>query len=155
MGHHWRRICCPVDFSESSRATLMEAAVLASRGNSELTILHVYERTPLRAAGELLVSDPEREDRRATDVRAQLDRLRTDAERLVPGRVSAEAACGDPVTEIVRFAERGQYDALVMGSHGAKGLRRLVAGSVTESVMRRAPCSVVVVREALHRVEAD
>ncbi len=155
MGHHWHRICCPVDFSEISRSTLMEAAVLAARGNSDLTILHVYERPALRSAGEILISDPELEEKLTQDVQQQLERLREDAERLVPGRVTAEAACGDPATEIVRFAERGHYDALVMGTHGTKGLRRLVVGSVTESVMRRAPCSVVVVREPQRQVEPD
>src|SRR5512132_3450789 len=106
MGHHWRRICCPVDFSDTSRSTLMEAAVLASRGSAELVILHVYERPVLRSA-EMLVSDPELEDRLAHDVNVALDRLRADAERIVPGRVTAEARCGDPATEIVRFAEHG------------------------------------------------
>ena len=129
--------------------------MLASRGNSDLTILHVYERPALRSAGEILVADPELEEQLTQDVQHQLDRLREDAERIVPGRVTAESACGDPATEIVRFAEHGHYDALVMGSHGAKGLRRLVAGSVSESVMRRAPCSVVVVHEPHREVEPD
>lgn len=155
MGHHWRRICCPVDFTDSSRSTLMEAAVLASRGNSELTIFHVYERPAMRSAGEILIADPELEARLAENVNVQLDRLRADAERLLPGRVSAEATRGDAATEIVRFAGKGGFDAVVMGTHGARGLRRLVVGSVTESVVRRAPCTVVVVREGQRQVEAD
>jgi nucleotide-binding universal stress UspA family protein len=155
MGHHWRRICCPVDFSDSSRSTLMEAAVLAARSNAVLVILHVYERPALRSAGEILVSDPELEDRLAHEVNVQLDRLRADAEPIAPGRVSAEARCGDPSTEIVRFAEHGEFDAIVMGKHGASGLQRLVVGSVTDSVIRRAPCTVVIVRAQRQRVEPD
>jgi len=153
MGHHWNKILCAVDFSDTSRATLMQAAVLAARGNAELVILHVYERSALRSAGEILVADPEFEDRRVHDVNHTLDELRRDAEQLVK-RVFAEATAGDPATEIVRFAERGSFDAIVIGTHGATGLRRLVVGSVAEAVVRRAPCTVVVVRPQF-RIEPD
>ncbi|MGD0189143.1 MAG: universal stress protein [Rhizomicrobium sp.] len=53
---------------------------------------------------------------------------------------------GDPATEIVKAAKEWPADVIVMGSHGREGVARVVLGSVAESVIRQAPCPVLVVR---------
>jgi nucleotide-binding universal stress UspA family protein len=56
---------------------------------------------------------------------------------------------GDPAQEIVRVAADAHVDLIVMGTHGKKGLDRIeekIVGSVTQSVLRTAPCPVTVVR---------
>jgi nucleotide-binding universal stress UspA family protein len=53
---------------------------------------------------------------------------------------------GDPAGEIIRLAEETDCDLIVMGTHGRKGLGRLLMGSVAENVMRRAPCPVLTVK---------
>lgn len=53
---------------------------------------------------------------------------------------------GDPATEIVHAAREWPADVIVMGTHGRDGLSRLLQGSVAESVLRHAPCPVLVVR---------
>jgi len=53
---------------------------------------------------------------------------------------------GDPAHEIIRLAEREKIDLIVMGTHGRRGLSRLLMGSVAEWVMRRANCPVLTVR---------
>ena len=53
---------------------------------------------------------------------------------------------GDPATEIVRAAQEWPADIIVMGSHGREGISRALLGSVAESVVRHAPCPVLVVR---------
>lgn len=55
---------------------------------------------------------------------------------------------GDARSEIVDEAERWPADLIVMGSHGYTGLRRWLLGSVAQSVVSHAPCSVEVVRGA-------
>lgn len=155
MAHHWTKICCPVDFSDTSREALAQAADIAAHASARLVILHAYERAALGAAGEVLVTDPELEERLVHELNQQLDRYRLEAERSLPGRVVAEATCGDPATEIVRFAERNGCDLIVMGTHGRSGIKRLVLGSVAETVVRHAPCSVLVVRPAQFRIEPD
>ena len=52
----------------------------------------------------------------------------------------------DPKRSSRRYVEAVQPDLVVMGSHGRRGLSRLVLGSVAESTVRHAPCSVLVVR---------
>ena len=56
---------------------------------------------------------------------------------------------GDPAMEIVALARNYPCDVIVMGRHGRTGLGRLLMGSVTENVVRRAPCPVVTVKAPL------
>jgi nucleotide-binding universal stress UspA family protein len=53
---------------------------------------------------------------------------------------------GDPRKEVIEEAEAWHADLIVLGSHGRTGVKRLLMGSVSEGVMRHAPCSVEVVR---------
>jgi nucleotide-binding universal stress UspA family protein len=54
---------------------------------------------------------------------------------------------GEPREEILAMAEAWPADAIVVGSHGRKGLDRVLLGSVSDGVVRHAACSVMVVRE--------
>jgi nucleotide-binding universal stress UspA family protein len=53
---------------------------------------------------------------------------------------------GDPAEEILKVAQGEGVDMIVMGTHGATGLTRLLMGSVAEHVLRKAPCPVLTVR---------
>jgi len=55
-------------------------------------------------------------------------------------------AVGNPAAEIVKTASEWSADVIVIGSHGRRGVERVLMGSVAEAVMRHAPCSVLVVR---------
>jgi nucleotide-binding universal stress UspA family protein len=72
----------------------------------------------------------------------------TAAERLRPSGLSVDKAVrqGDPRTVIVDEAAEWGADLIVVGSHGHTGLTRLLLGSVAQSVVAHAPCSVEVVR---------
>ena len=54
---------------------------------------------------------------------------------------------GDPATEIVRLAGAEHFDMIVMATSGRSGLRRVLMGSVAETVVRQAPCPVITLRE--------
>lgn len=60
--------------------------------------------------------------------------------------IETEVATGRPDREIVDSAEDAAYDTIVIGSHGREGVSRVLLGSVAESVVRRAPIPVLVVR---------
>ena len=62
-------------------------------------------------------------------------------------RAASEVLSGDPATEIVALAHRTEGALIVMGRRGAGSVRRAVLGSVTEAVLDRAPCPVLVVPE--------
>lgn len=57
-----------------------------------------------------------------------------------------ETTVGNPAREIVSFAEDNDITEIVMGSHGRRGVSRVLLGSVAETVVRRAPTTVTVVR---------
>lgn len=57
-----------------------------------------------------------------------------------------ETAVGKPSREIVSFAEDNDVTQIIMGSHGRKGVSRVLLGNVAENVVRRAPVTVTVVR---------
>jgi nucleotide-binding universal stress UspA family protein len=65
-------------------------------------------------------------------------------------KVEVHIDAGDPAEKIVELAARVDADAIVVCTHGRKGIRRLIIGSVAEKVVRNAGCSVVVVREKKH-----
>ncbi len=73
--------------------------------------------------------------------------LATTAAPLAGVEVEEVVEVGDAADVICRVAERFGVDVIVVGSHGRSGLGRLFLGSVSEHVVRHAPCPVLVVRE--------
>lgn len=142
----WKRICCPVDFSAASRTALMEAARTAKGAGAELVVLAVAEARRSKLSTDALVSPPELFEAEREEARRQLRGWVEEAGVYAPGLVRGEARVGDPAEEVLRFVREGGFDLVAMGTHGRKGIRRLVLGSVAEKVVREAPCSVLVVR---------
>ena len=62
---------------------------------------------------------------------------------------------GSAAEEIVHAAESGQFDVVVMGTHGRSGIGRLLLGSVAETVMRHAQIPVLTVREGPRAMHAE
>lgn len=62
-------------------------------------------------------------------------------------RVTSVIEEGEPRTMIVDYAAKVKADLIVVGSHGRRGLPRLLLGSVSEFVARHAPCSVEIIRQ--------
>lgn len=62
-------------------------------------------------------------------------------------KISTEVLIGTPESRIVEKAEEFKADLIIVGSHGYNTWERLLLGSVSDSVVHHAPCSVLVVRE--------
>jgi nucleotide-binding universal stress UspA family protein len=56
--------------------------------------------------------------------------------------------------QIVEFASRGEFDLIVMGTHGRTGMQHLVMGSIAERVVRLAQCPVLTVKQVRQRKAA-
>ncbi len=141
----WKRICCPVDFADPSRAAMEQAAALASHFRAELTLVHVLPSSTGAPGGELVplreVGDPVA--RRDAELLAL---WRSEAEERVRRPVRSFVLSGDAASEILQHALHEGYDLLVLGTHGRTGIARLFLGSVAERVARRAPCPVLFIR---------
>jgi universal stress protein A len=122
----WKRICCPVDFSDESRNALTVAADLARRFGAELTLLHV-------------------DDRPATAVAGQLAAWRQEAEEAGASRVVTAHTPGHPKSAIARWTNDNGFDLVVMGTHGRTGRAHALVGSVAENTVRSARCPVMVI----------
>ncbi len=140
----WKKICCAVDFAEPSRVAMEQAADLAKRFEAGLTLVHVL--APPAGSG-VLASSREAAGVEAKDHEETLARWRADAERRAGRPTRSRVLTGDPAAEIVRLAREEHCDLLVVGTHGGKGIARLVLGSVAERVTRQSPCPVLVVHD--------
>jgi nucleotide-binding universal stress UspA family protein len=136
-----RTILLPNDFSPQAQAALELACALARDHGSRVIVLHVAE-PPLAVYGEdgLLLCPPEGWREQA---KAQLAALQPPDVKVV---LETRLAEGEAAPEILRAAEAAHADLIVMGTHGRRGLSRLVMGSVAEAVLRKAPCPVLTVK---------
>ena len=143
----WKRIFCPVDFSDASRAAMEVAADLARRFGAELLLLHAYPVPGYTFPDGSVVASPRMMQELADQAKRHLEEWRTEAERLVGApRVSAETAIGEPAAEILEVARTRGAELVVMGTHGRTGLEHALMGSIAERVVRRAHCPVLTVR---------
>ncbi len=62
---------------------------------------------------------------------------------------------GDPKSRILDLAQEWEADLIVMGSHGRRGLERMLLGSVSLAVLSHAPCSVIIVRLPDDKAKAE
>ena len=143
----WKRICCPIDFSDASRAAMEVAADLARRTGAELVLLHAYPIPGYTFPDGSVVASPRMMQDLADQAERHLEEWRAQAVQLVGApRVGTQKAVGEPAAEIVSFAKTGGVDLLVVGTHGRTGLEHALMGSVAERVVRRAHCPVLTVR---------
>jgi nucleotide-binding universal stress UspA family protein len=138
------RILCPVDFSGHSRVALDYATAIAKWYGAEVRVLHAYllSMTPV-TAGAFAAGSAELPQSREDIDRDLASFVRTAAAAGVPS--STSLVVGAPARHILESAAQWPADMIVMGTHGASGFERLVLGSVTEKVLRKARCPVLVV----------
>ena len=141
-------ILVPTDFSAPAAHALRYAAALGARFEAHLLVMYADPFVPpvdftISAAGAF---DLPREELIET-AREQLQAFaETNIGPSVPYDVSV--VVGTPTDAIVAQVRESGANLIVMGTHGRTGLRRLLFGSVTESVMRVAPVPVIAVHEA-------
>lgn len=141
------RILLPTDFSECSERARLYACELAKRFGSEIHLFHVVPPTVLPGyAGPVPETFANPEDA----ARETLDQWYIPAFSEAKGVVRA-ISLGTPFVEIVRYARNQNIDLIVMGTHGRSGVAHALIGSVTERVVRKAPCPVLTVRPEGHQ----
>ena len=145
----FRRILCPIDFSESSLDAVAYAIAMAEEADAQLTLLHVVELPPV------LVETPPVPPPDLSRIR---EAAAADARRrlhdLIPEQAQTYCNVETAVVEerayreVLRHAMERQVDLIVMGVHGRGVLDRLVFGSTTHYVIRASGCPVLIVRRA-------
>jgi nucleotide-binding universal stress UspA family protein len=141
-GSGFRRILVASDFSAAAGDALSAALAIAPP-DASIEVVHCWQ-TPVASDG--MPAEPMR-DQLAAAVAKRGNRMlteRTSADRRVEF-ISIEAS---PAEGLRARAEEKRADLIVIGSHGHRGVRRFLLGSVAETVVRHAPCSVLVVHPA-------
>ena len=143
-----RSILLPTDFSECAGYALSYATSLARQAGAKIICVHVIEPV-VPTVGYTGMAEP----LPIADISEQLE---DSAERELPKIAGCEECAGlevedvivhgDAASEIVRVASERKVDLIVIASHGRTGLGRSLFGSTAESVVRHAPCPVLVVK---------
>ena len=140
----FHRILVAVDFGKASQEALEVAIELAVANDANLTLVHTWEIPTYAYAGMAYLP---------TDVWSAIEQAAKDqlastlalVQKRVPKAVSVFAG-GEASQEILNAAERTSADLIVMGTHGRRGVSRVLLGSVAEKVVRLSPVPVLTVR---------
>ena len=146
----FKRILCPVDFSDLSLNAMKCAIDLAAIFQAELHLLHVFE------GYDALALSPETAIIPMPQWLTRLRQISRDKLAELPGAdlasgcrsIVREIREGPAICEIINYAEHEKIDLIVLATHGRTGLKHLWMGSVAESVVRIAKCPVYIVRES-------
>ncbi len=138
-----KKILVPTDFSKASRAALQQAAEVARACSAKLTVMYADTFMPPVALDEV----PERADE--TKEAAEIH-LKDEVKAVVPPTVAVDTmiVVDQPVHAILQTAKEKNVDWIIMGTHGRRGVDRLILGSVTESVLRQSDRPVLTIHAA-------
>lgn len=130
-------ILAPTDFSDLSAAGALYACRLAKELGAELIVFNVVVLDESNAIDK----------RELAEHKVRIDEFVTDklAEAGTGVKIRQIVVGGQPYSAIVDCAENERVDLIVMSSHGRTGLSRMLIGSVTDKILRGAPCPVLVV----------
>ncbi len=142
----FQHILAAIDFSAATLPVLGRSASLVQDTNGELTLIHVVDYLPPIGFPDDLSPAPSL----MLDEEVLLENARQSLQKCVshlPDGITPrlEVRMGAPKHEITQFAEGHGCDLIVIGSHGRRGIERLL-GSTADAVLHRAPCDVLAVR---------
>jgi nucleotide-binding universal stress UspA family protein len=132
------KILCPVDFSDNSQLALDYALSLAAQHSAKVSVMHVLPKVLADPDVYPYLSDPVLPSGETRD--RAFEQLGTFVHRALQRNVAVDVVLedGDIVDEVVNKADKLPADLVVIGTHGRRGLARLLMGSVTERVLRHA-----------------
>ena len=139
-------IAVPFDFSDHSKLALAFAREMASSFHANLEVVHVIE-DKLHPAfyqagiGNIYDRHPGLESKVLDEMRNIFDNLEGPEVE-----VNFTVLTGHPVNELMRWTTEKGHNLIVIATHGLTGLDRAILGSVTERVVRLAPCPVITVK---------
>lgn len=141
-----KEIVAPVDLEDHTEKVAEYAAYVAERLSANLTLLHVVEL--LRPIGDMVLGSTTVEEynkKRLTYAKEKIGKLVAG----YPGCKGVVVA-GDIVDEVIDFAKGKNADLVIIGTHGSKGLEKLLLGSVAERVVKYSHCPTLVMNPYKH-----
>jgi universal stress protein A len=141
----FKKIVCPVDFSEFTDEIVQYAVDIARKYDAELHLLHVIPNLNYFTPYESFLT-PENlvaiESNIEKEVAGDFDKIL----KKIGFPVKTVIRTGVTFVEIIDYIREEKVDLVVMGTHGRSGLEHILIGSVAEKVVRKSPCPVLTVR---------
>ena len=136
-----KNVLVPVDFSENSRKILDAAGYFSATFQAQLHVVFVVQsfddysgffvpHMPVAKFEEEMIQAAEQ----------KMEQFLSEKKN-----IKAKVLVGDVAEEIIRHAEDSHMDLIIMGTHGYKGLEKVMFGSVAEKVVRSSPCPVMTI----------
>ncbi len=147
----YSRIIVAMDFSPHAEKALERAVEIARHYNASIAVVHaceslmryaIYPDDLLGPSLSLPMYDPELDQQIFDSAKKRLEEM---VQKTDYHDISAEVIWGSPASTVISYAESQEADLIVTGSHGRKGIARLL-GSTANSIMHSARCDVLVVR---------
>ncbi len=136
------KIVVPVDLTRSTKKLVEYAQYIAENLHAAIDFVHVVTDYPEDA----LVGAPfaqEYQEKEFAKAREKMASLVDDTNRVCTG-CSGEVVYGKPIDCIVAFARGKNADLIVLGTHNAKGLEKIILGNIAEHVLEKADCPVLI-----------
>jgi len=145
-----QKILVPTDFSDGAGFAMREALDLARSLGAEITLLHAYQLPNFMLPdGSMVLTTADTHAALVANADTQLKEAAAAASAWsVP--VATMTREGPAAEVIARVAAQGQYDLVVMGTHGRTGFRRLLLGSIAEKVVRTCTRPVMTIHYPSH-----
>jgi nucleotide-binding universal stress UspA family protein len=158
MEYLFEKILVPLDGSDHSLRALKIAVQMAKKFGGKLTLIHVYSVSvrPIVMPEPATLTTPGVPVMTAAEVSKVVEAARkaganilADGEQRVKAegvQVNTKLKEGHTVQEIIETAKEGRYGLIVMGARGISKIREMLLGSVSDGVIRNAPCPVMVTK---------
>ena len=145
-----KKVITPIDFSDNSKLIAESAAYLAGKFGASLHLIFVVQNfedysgffVPQMSMPNLEQDLIAGAEEKMASFCAELEESFSKAG---VGEVTHQVSMGDVAEQIVEFAATNKGDMIVMGTHGYKGLEKIMFGSVADKVVRSAPCPVLTI----------
>lgn len=137
-----KRIVVPVDFLKNTDKLVDYAVYMTEKLSAVLHFVHVvdfYTGTAMLDTSYVQVCI----NKLLSDVETKMSKFLADNSKRCPGS-TGEVVTGDPVDKIIEIARQKDSDLIIISTHGAKGIERIMLGSVAERVLKRAHCPVLI-----------
>jgi len=136
-----KKVLVPVDFSENSKKILEAAGYFSGVCQAKLHVVFVVQSFD-DYSGFFV---PHMPVAKFEEEMVQAAEQKMDNFLAGQNNIEAKVLVGDVAEEIIRHAEDSGMDLIVMGTHGYKGLEKVMFGSVAEKVVRASPCPVLTI----------
>lgn len=151
-----RKILFPTDLTELSLEAYPYILSVTEGTGAELTILYLADTIEAGLSQPIpLLGKEALEHRLLGSAASRMARMFPNTDVLDPEPKVHLEATSDISETICRYAQEGNFDWIVMPTHGRSGWSRYLSGSITEETQRRAPCPVLIIRTGLENPKSE